>query len=72
MTTAIQGLGTSKVGSLYDYSDPRVATVKDGSLYDYSDPRVRNLEGRIVVVVQRSKGWDCHWGQGVTYLVGKW
>jgi len=35
MTTAIRGLETSRVGSLYDYNDPRVRNLE--------------LEGRIVV-----------------------
>ena len=44
MTTAIRGLGT--------------LSLKVGSLYDYNDPRVGNLEpeARIVVVIQRSEG----------------
>ena len=30
--------------------------LKLGSLYDHNDPRVRNPEGRVVVVIQQSKG----------------
>jgi len=42
MNTTIRGLGT--------------LSSRFGSLYDYSDPRVGDLEGRIVVVIRRSEG----------------